>query len=59
MDGMDEMDRVKAGTVGKATVIVKYYCFHQTEGHSGVGERNNGARSPHRPTSTSAQYRLS
>lgn len=39
---MDGMDRVKAGTVGKATIIVKYYCFHQTGGHSGVEERTKG-----------------
>lgn len=42
MDGMDGMDRVKVGTVANAKVIVKYYCFHQTGGHSGVRERNKG-----------------
>lgn len=40
---MDGMDRVKAGTVANAKVIVKYYCSHQTGGHSGVRERNKGA----------------
>lgn len=42
MDWMDGMDRVTAGTVAEATVIVKYYCFHQTGGHSGLGERKRG-----------------
>lgn len=55
---MDEMDRVKAGTVGKATVIVKYYCFHQTEGHSGVGERNKGAWSSHRPPRSNTEVEI-
>lgn len=56
MDGMDGMDRVKAGTVANAKVIVKYYCFHQTGGHSGVRERNKGGVwSPYRLASTSEQ----